>query len=344
MRLHSLFDGQSEVYFGYPDLRGNDQRKTQRVLGQEMILWNHKKQDGDGEPYRSQLLNIMEFYGGTSIEPQIHSATYLEVDGDDEFNFAPLGCEIVLEDRRGYFIFSASQQPKTMRLPNGRIMSLHGRIGHAAFNADNQLIHLELIAGTQLSCAGKTVDGMPAIAGEITAANADANTIEVTAQTPIPNFISEGYLTRKEINLRRGLFEQTYQIDEARIAADRMRITMKLHLPIISVKSRIAAIKPDRVELESVFIDFNTSVHGSRLRGVSGAMYVADNKAGHHTPELIFFPKAQPQPFTQATLQQEFRVGDTVSLYDYWIGDKISIPITSSLAQHKYVHDDNSTK
>jgi len=331
MRLHSLFDGQSQIYVGSPELRGSGATKTQEILGQEMILWNHKRQGTENRPYLSQLLNVMEFYGGNTSVPQIRSAKYLEIEGKDEFGFKPLGCEIELPDRTDYFIFSASQHHKEMRLPNGHVMGLKGRIAHAAFSRDKELIQLEIIGGTHLTCAGETIQSIPEIRGEIASADAQRNQIVVTAESRVPDFVSDDYLKRKEINLRRGLFEQTYQIGEAEISDDRMQVEMKLHLPIVSLKSKVTGIKPDRLEMESLFIDWNTSIHGSRVRGSSGDMYVVDGKESPGSSGLIFYPKAQSHRFTKDTLEREFSVGETVSLYDYWIGDNIRIPITRDL-------------
>jgi hypothetical protein len=327
MKLHALFDGGAEVFAGHPQLRAREVEPARTIGGQEMLLWNHPRPNQAGEPYRSQLLNVIEFYGGQSSGPQIRSATTLEVEGADEFGFQPLGCEIALPDRTDYFIFSASQTNKEMKLPNGQVMQLAGRIGHAAFDRENRLIHLEVIGGTQLSCAGHNVESAPEIAGEITAADTEENSIWITAKAPMPEFVTADYLKSKGINLQRGLFQQTYQIDAAEISADRKRMKLKLHLPIIALRSKITAIKPDRLELESLYIDRNTSIHGSRVRGLSGRMFVADGKDNPHGSQLIFYPQAQPDKFTRDTLKKEFRVGQTVNLHDYWIGDTVRIPL-----------------
>jgi len=335
MRLHSLFDGQSQIYVGYPELRGSGVKETQKVLGQEMILWNHKRQGTENQPYLSQLLNVMEFYGGNTSAPQIRSTQYLKVDGKDEFGFRPLGCEIELPDRTDYFIFSASQHAKEMRLPNGHIMGLKGRVAHAAFSRDNELVHLEIIGGTHLTCAGETIHSAPELRGEIASADARRNRIVVAAESRIPDFVSDDYLKKKEINLRRGSFEQTYQIDEAKISDDRMRIEMRLHLPVVSIRSEITDIKPDRLELESPYLDWNMSIHGSRVRGASGRMYVADGKGQPGSADLIFFGKAQTHQFARSTLGEEFLVGESIDLYDYWIGDKIRVPINRCLNEFR---------
>jgi hypothetical protein len=151
----------------------------------------------------------------------------------------------------------------------------------------------------------------------------------------VPEFVTPGYLQRRGVNLKRGLFQQIYQIDKAEISADRKGVKLRLHLPIVSLRSKITAVKPDRLELESLYVDWNTSIHGSRGRGAGGRMFVVDGKEGAHGSQLILFPRAQESPFDRQTLAEEFRIGQTISLYDYWIGDTIRIPLNRDLTMNR---------
>jgi len=109
-----------------------------------MLLWHHSGPD----KLKSQVLNVFE---GFRKSPVVKKSRSVNVTGLDEKGFEPAGLEIELANRKDYVIISASESTKTMKLPDGRVMTLNGRIGCISVDNDGNVIAKNLISGTMLS-------------------------------------------------------------------------------------------------------------------------------------------------------------------------------------------------
>lgn len=334
MKLHSVSDGGARVYSGFPRLRDSGHRRKELFLGQEMVFWHHPKSKNNQDTYTSEVMNIIEFFGGECVSPQIHSVQRIKVSGPDESGFEPVGIEVKLKNRTDYFLLSASDKTKVMKLPNQELFELDGRVGFATYDSKDSLEHLEIIHGKSLVCGNHVIDSVPEISGKIVAVNSSNNRVVISTKVPIPDFITEEFLVGKMANIKKGIFKETYKIEEALLDENRNKIILRFHLPVISLKSKVTKISSNAIKLEAVYTDWNFSIHGSVVEGRSGKMFRIDCKDAPKGDWLFFHPQSQGKNFDGNTLNDEFTSGDTIKIYDYWLGDSIQIPVNQSRTIH----------
>lgn len=321
LRLTSLNPGDVEIVLADAKEPSNANPMVRR-----MLLWHHNGDDG----LQSQVLNIFEGYRKV---PVVVSAKRLKVEGSDERDFAPIGLEVNLANRTDYIIISASKGNKQMKLPNGQMMKLDGRIGCVSLDKNGTTLSMNLISGENLYLDSQKLS-MPKDCYEANIVSAD---YEDWSFTLSPSLNNPEQLVGKTLHVNRGGIKIPLEIRSAK-ENDRGQTCVTVNCDPLLYTFKCRKIEDGRL----VYKDYKKWAkwdygrdetqlsryryyHGTSLFSKSGKKYTLDTLGKGQV-------KLMPSPeIDSGSLKIEFKLGEMINVYDYAQGDKVEVHFEVSL-------------
>lgn len=327
LRMTGLVSGNAEIHLA----DGRDPQQSSDVV-RRFVMTHHKSPDG--KPFYSQTLNILEAFRG---KPVVTKAQSLPVTGTDERALSPVGCMIKLENRTDYFILSADNSRKSMKLPNGKTLELTGRIGYLALDQSGNVKDMQLIAGTVLEYGGRRlVLRTGSYSGTITGTDYAKWTFDVVPASSHPE-----ELIGRHIYIRRGSGKIGMEIRDARNIGGATRIKVNCDPLLFIGTSR---------KFSDNFLQYRAKInHGqswtndvaslssrptyskATIIGKSGTRYSVESIGNGG---IRLFPDRAYRS-DAATLKRDFPVGCDLRVYDYGIGNTIEVPLSAGLQKRK---------
>ncbi len=313
IRVTGIGDGSAEINL----CEGKDRRGAIDIT-RKFIVWHHRGTAGQ-QPLHSQVLSAIEAYRDA---PVIQRVTPLPVRGRDERGFAPVACEVRLANRTDYVILSAdSDETKHVTLPNGKQMTLKGRIGHVSLSPSGEVLQMSAVAATRLACGDDVISrSEAAFRARIAAVDRDAWAITVAPACRAPQ-----ELVGKHVYVERGGYQVGFEVRAAEPAPEGTRLTLNcdplLYTSVVRgigdgwLKFRLVPASSLTVRLS-----FNRTYHGASVIGRSGKRYVVDTV----TPDGVRLLRPDA---TDEQLASEFPVGSSINVCDYAPGDNINVPL-----------------
>lgn len=279
------------------------------------LLWHHTAD-------RSRVLNLIEAFRG---EPVIREAKSAIVSGDKD----AVGIAVKLANRTDYFIISGNQAEKQMPLPGGMSMKLTGRIGYAALDNNNKVINMSLIEGTKLSCVNKDVTmGQSAYNAEIVAVDYPNWSFALQPEVPDPKELLD-----RNIFISRGGIKIGLEIRKAENREGKTWITVDCDPLVYAVRAR--SFKDGQIvfladDPDSWFLNSRSGYPLYRLYHKT-TLVSKDNKQFRLDtvgPQSLRF--SSESELNAGELEKDFPKNSLVKVYDYGIGDRISVPMSKA--------------
>jgi hypothetical protein len=279
------------------------------------------------KPVRSQVLSLLEPYFG---EPLIQEVTPLKLSGEDEADFAPLGCVVRLKDRTDTLLASADpfvvrhDSAVPARTAEGSL-TFAGRFGFYA-EQDGVPVAMSLIGGTSLRKGefGITLES-PEYRAKITQVDRAAETVTVSPAPPSPEALVGCY-----VYITNPVRRSAYKVLEAKTVAEGAELRLDLDSRIGT--GRVTGVEDYRVKTSTSFV-----LQGYRY--YLGARLVnADRTAEYRLTEVasenaaMIDPEVHPEAKADR-LAQEFPQDSWFEVYDYGVGDEVVWPHVASVTR-----------
>lgn len=278
------------------------------------------------KPLRSQVLSLLEPYLG---EPLIQEVIPLRLSGEEEAGFAPLGCQVRLQDRTDFLMASADptieRTAELGRAASPGRLTFAGRFGFYA-EQDGVPVAMALIGGTTLRKGefGFTLES-PEYRAKVTQVDRATETITVSPAPPSPAALVGCYLY-----LTNPVRRSAYKVLSARPVPGGAEL--RLDLDSLIGTGQVAGVEDYRVKTPTPFV-----LQGFRY--YLGARLVnADRTAEYRITEVasgnaaLIDPEAHPEA-TANRLAREFPQGSWFEVYDYGVGDEVVWPHVVSVTR-----------
>jgi len=321
LRLTSLSPGDAEIVLADAKEPSNTNPMVRR-----MLLWHHNGDDG----LQSQVLNIFEGYRKT---PVVVATKRLEVKGCDEKDFVPVGLEVKLANRTDYIIISASKGKKQMKLPDGQIMKLEGRIGCVSLDKNGKTLSMNLISGENLYLDSQELS--------MSQACYEANIVQTDYKnwsfTLSPSLSTPEQLIGKTLHVYRGGIKIPLEIRSAK-ENDKGQTCVTVNCDPLLYTFKCRKIEDGRLVYkgykkwakwdygrDETQLSRYRYYHGASLLSKSGKKFTLDT-LGKGQVKLM-----PSRGIDSKSLEKEFELGEMINVYDYAKGDKVEVHFEASL-------------
>lgn len=306
---------------------GRDPQSAHNIV-RRFVMTHHKSQDG--KPFSSETFNMIQVYRGN---PAVQSVKSLAVTGKDERTFVPVGAEVKLVNRTDYFILSTTETLKNMKLPDGKVMELRGRIGYVAMDNAGKIVDMQLIGGTALSCGNQKISHqVGTYRGKIVKTDYAKNSFEISSAVA-----NVAELVGKQLYVTRGGVKIGLEVQEAvntgsvtivRVNCDPLLFigtSRKFADNYLGYRGQLnygPSWANDVAGLGSL-----RTYHYGTIVGKSGTNYTV-NTVRNGGVNLMPDKKVKTDA---TTLEKDFPVGSELKVYDYGVGNLVEIPFNSAL-------------